>query len=294
MLIAQITDIHLGFDPDNPAEFNAKRLDRVIRQLCEMDRTPDMLFATGDLVDRGDQDSYRRLQRALAACPFPVHMALGNHDERANFRAVFPDTPGADGFVQYVVETAALRFIVLDTLEEGRHGGAFCEARARWLADRVAEAPDRPTVMVLHHPPIDTGIEWMTTSPQEPWVARLDAALAGHRNIVGLMTGHIHRPIVTGWKGRPLSVCPSTAPLVALTLADMDADRPDGRPMIVADPPAFALHYWNGESLITHFDNADEHVALARFDQTMQPLVAAMLAERPPVTPPPPRVRLVK
>ena len=27
MLIAQITDIHLGFDPDNPAEFNRKRLD---------------------------------------------------------------------------------------------------------------------------------------------------------------------------------------------------------------------------------------------------------------------------
>ena len=28
MLIAQITDIHLGFDPDNPAEFNRKRLDQ--------------------------------------------------------------------------------------------------------------------------------------------------------------------------------------------------------------------------------------------------------------------------
>ena len=28
MLMAQITDIHLGFDPDNPAEFNRKRLDQ--------------------------------------------------------------------------------------------------------------------------------------------------------------------------------------------------------------------------------------------------------------------------
>ena len=64
MLIAQITDTHLGFDPDNPAEFNRKRLDQVVRTICDMDRKPDLLFATGDLVDRGDVDSYRRLRRA--------------------------------------------------------------------------------------------------------------------------------------------------------------------------------------------------------------------------------------
>ena len=28
MLLAQVTDIHLGFDPDNPSEFNRKRLDQ--------------------------------------------------------------------------------------------------------------------------------------------------------------------------------------------------------------------------------------------------------------------------
>src|SRR3546814_6377909 len=46
------------------------------------------------------------------------------------------------------LDTGPLRFIILDTLEEGRHGGAFCDVRARWLADRVAEALDRPTVIV--------------------------------------------------------------------------------------------------------------------------------------------------
>ncbi|ARS26762.1 phosphodiesterase [Sphingomonas sp. KC8] len=281
MLIAQITDTHLGFDPDNPAEFNRKRLDKVLHQLSELDRKPDMLLVTGDLVDRGDEDSYRRLRSALAACTFPVWLCVGNHDVRSNLTAVFPKIPIDGGFVQYVVDTAPLRFIILDTLEEGRHGGAFCERRAAWLADRVAEAPDRPTVIVLHHPPIETGIEWMTTGLDEPWVDRLDQALAGHRNIVGLMCGHIHRAIATGWRGRPLTVCPSTAPQVALTLAPMDPVNPDGRPMIVADPPAFALHYWNGEGLVTHFDNADEHVALARFDTSMQPLVACLADERP-------------
>jgi hypothetical protein len=30
MLVAQITDIHLGFEPDTPGEFNRQRLDDVI------------------------------------------------------------------------------------------------------------------------------------------------------------------------------------------------------------------------------------------------------------------------
>lgn len=280
MLIAQITDMHLGFDPDNPAEFNRKRLDRVIHLLAHMDRRPDLVLATGDLVDRGDVASYRRLREALEALPVPAWPCLGNHDDRAHFRAVFPEIPVADGFVQYAIDAGPLRLLVLDTLEEGRHGGAFCETRARWLADRVAEAPDRPTMIVLHHPPIDTGIAWMTTDPEEAWIGRLDAALAGHRNIVAMVGGHIHRPMVAGWRGRPMIVCPSTAPQVALTLAPMDPALPDDRPMIVAGAPGFALHQWTGETLVTHFDAAEDHAVLARFDERMQPLVTALIGER--------------
>lgn len=281
MLVAQITDIHLGFEPDNVAEFNRKRLDQVLRRLCDLDMVPDLLFATGDLVDRGDVDSYRRLRSALEGCPFPVYPCMGNHDERANFRAAFPEIPVVDGFVQYVVETGPVRFVVLDTLEEGRHGGAFCEVRARWLSETLAGAPDRPTMIVLHHPPIETGIEWMTTHPDEPWVERLSAALAGHAQVFGMMCGHIHRTIVTSWGGRMLAVCPSTAPQVALTLAPIDADYPDFRPLITADAPAYALHRWNGREMITHFDTAEPHVVIVRYDDNMRGLIGGMLGERP-------------
>jgi 3',5'-cyclic-AMP phosphodiesterase len=75
-------------------------------------------------------------------------------------------------------------------------------------------------------------------------------------------------------------VCPSTAPQVALDLATIDPDRPDGRPMIVADPPAYALHYWDGEHLISHYDTADEHTVLARYEPALQPLVQMLLAEK--------------
>lgn len=281
VLIAQITDLHLGFDPDNPAEFNRKRLDQVLRHLHEGPNRPDLLLATGDLVDRGDSDSYRRLAHALSACKFPVHMCLGNHDDRANFRAQFADVPTADGFVQYALQVDRLRLVFLDTLEEGRHGGAFCEVRAAWLKRELAQHPDTPTVIVMHHPPIEVGIEWMNTHPDEPWVECFADAIAGHSQIKGVICGHLHRPIVAPWRGTAIAICASTAPQVALDLSPIDPNVPDNRAMIIAEPPAFALHWWNGRELITHFDNADEHVMLAKYDAALQPLVRSLLAERP-------------
>ncbi|MDX3909036.1 MAG: phosphodiesterase [Sphingobium sp.] len=281
MLIAQITDIHLGFEPDNPAEFNRKRLDQVLRHLIDGPNRPDVLLATGDLVDRGDVDSYRRLANALSACPFPVFLCLGNHDDRTHFTQQFPHIPVDDGFIQYVVPLDGLRLIVIDTLEPGRHGGAFCAARAQWLSARLQEDRDTPTIIVMHHPPVEVGIEWMNTHPDEPWVARFAETIAGHGQVQALICGHLHRAIVAPWKGTTIAICPSTAPQVSLDLSPIDPDKPDNRPMIIADPPAYALHRWTRHGLVSHFDTADEHVMLAKFDQNLQPLVRALVSERP-------------
>ena len=281
MLIAQVTDTHLGFDPDNPSEFNRERLDQVLRYLIAMDPQPDLLLATGDLVDRGDAASYRRLQNALSVCPFPVWPIPGNHDVRDNFVDCFPNLQLADGFVQYEVDTPALRFLFLDTLEEGRHGGSFCATRAAWLKARLADKPDKPVVIVMHHPPVEVGIDWMDTYAEDPWVKMFGDAIVDGKQIVGILCGHIHRSISVGWRGNSVSICASTAPQVALSLAPIDPEKPDDRPMIVADSPAFALHFWNGRELVSHFDNADEHVMLAKFDSKMQGLVRNLLNERP-------------
>jgi Icc protein len=281
MLIAQITDVHLGFDPDNPDEFNRQRLDETLRSLVGLSPRPDLLLATGDLVDSGeDTDAYARFRAATETLPFPVYTALGNHDGRAAFREVFPDAPMADGFHQYTIEDWPLRILVLDTLEEGRHGGNLCETRAAWLEARLDEAPERPTAIVLHHPPIETGLSWMTEDPAAAWVRRLEAIVDSRRNVVAMIAGHLHRPLVTQWAGTTLAVCPSTAPQVALDLEPIDPERPDERPMIVADPPCFALHWWNGRHLVSHYDTAGGHDVIARYGPHLQPLVRMLMAEK--------------
>ena len=281
MLIAQITDIHLGFDPGNPAEFNRKRLDQVIQRLLTGPNRPDLLLATGDLVDRGDEESYRRLANALSVCPFPVYLCMGNHDDRTHFRSQFPHIPAEDEFIHYAVALDGLRLLVIDTLDPGRHGGAFCKKRAEWLAARLDEDATTPTIIVMHHPPVEVGIDWMNTHADEPWVLRFAQTIAGRSQVQALICGHLHRAIVAPWQGTTVTICPSTAPQVALDLSPIDPDMPDNRPMIIADPPAYALHRWTEKGLVSFFETADEHVMLAKFDATMQPLVKSLIAERP-------------
>jgi len=281
MLIAQITDVHLGFEPDNPDELNRKRFDLVLAELIEGRNRPDLMLVTGDLADRGDVESYRRVSEALKRCPFPVYPALGNHDDRANFASLFPQVPMPSGFAQYCLGLDGLRVIVLDTLEEGRHGGGFCEIRAAWLRARLAEHRDVPTMIVMHHPPMGVGIDWMDVHPDEPWVQRFTAAIAGHRQIQAIWCGHLHRPIVAPWKGITVTVCPATAAELSLDLNPIDPEAPDGRPMVNADPPGYALHRWTRHGMVTHFDAVQEHAVLAKFDERMQPLVQHLFEERP-------------
>jgi 3',5'-cyclic AMP phosphodiesterase CpdA len=254
MLIAQITDLHIGFSGDRPDEPNLLRLERVVDALAALSPAPDLLFATGDLTEHGDEPSFRRLADTLARLPFPVHYALGNHDKRAPFRSAFPDAPDAGGFVQYAIEDGPLRCLVLDTLDENRHGGAFCDVRAQWLADRLDEQPDRPTIIILHHPPVEVGIAWMDPDPAEAWIARLAETIRDHANVIALLAGHVHRPISLPWQGRALTICPSSAPEVGLDFTPTDPAHPEnGRLTILEGEPGFAIHRWTGERLITHF-----------------------------------------
>jgi 3',5'-cyclic AMP phosphodiesterase CpdA len=279
LLVAQISDTHIGSPVEEPVGANLDRLDRTLDHLCAMARRPDLLLVTGDLADQDDETPYRLLKERLERCAIPFHVAIGNHDFRGPACAVFG---GGDGdFLHYVVETGPLRLIVLDTVEEGRHGGAFCEVRASWLRERLAEAPERPTLIALHHPPIDTGVGWLTTSPAEPWLARLDAALSGSRQVIALVCGHVHRTISANRNGVPIHVCPGVAPPITLDLAPINPEVPDERPLVVDGPPGYALHLWRGGRLISHVDFVQPQRVLARFDERMQRLIRRLFAERP-------------
>jgi 3',5'-cyclic AMP phosphodiesterase CpdA len=258
MLIAQISDMHvraegsLAYGRVETATFLA----RAVEHLRRLDPRPDLILATGDLVDSGARNEYRRLRRLLEPLSVPVYLVAGNHDDRGALVSEFPDhryLPRTGTFLQYAFDAGDLRFVVIDTVIPGKVGGEVCGERLGWLSTRLGEARHRPTVVVMHHPPFRTGIDFMDDFGFEGTEA-LGELIAQHPNVEAVLAGHLHRRISLRWRGTVVTTAPSTAHQVALTLA------PGARGHFSLEPPACLLHLWQpGQGLVTHTSYIDTH-----------------------------------
>jgi len=103
-----ITDTH--FVPPGNLLYGLNPIDRLALCVADVNRHhPDAAFAifTGDLAHKGQPEAYQALKREVDKLVIPFHLMVGNHDDRANFRATFPATPvDAGGFIQYAFEWA--------------------------------------------------------------------------------------------------------------------------------------------------------------------------------------------
>ena len=255
LTLAQITDLHITSDKDpvNKAR-NEARLRTVLHAIHTRRPRPAAILATGDLVDRGEPEEYVELQKILKDVELPIYLGLGNHDGRAAFREAFPGTPvNADGFVQYTIDFEGLRVVMLDTLDEGKADGAFCKKRAAWTRKALNKARRVPTIVALHHPPIHSSIRWMDPDPKSEWIVRLEKTLKGRKQVMTAISGHIHRTYFGMFAGHSLSVGPATSIQLTLDLTDVDMRVPDGREILVEEPPGYTLLVWDNNVLTTHF-----------------------------------------
>lgn len=270
LTIAQITDLHVTTekDPLNQRR-NEERLRQVMKAIHALRPRPVAIIASGDLVDRGEAEEYVELKRLMAESEIPIFYAMGNHDAREPFLEVFAGDPGfqtdENGFVQYAVDFGDMRMVVCDTLGGPNHG-EYDEARAEWLARKLDEAPDRPTAVILHHPPILSGIQWMDPDPQSPWILRLAGALEGRDQVKVLLCGHIHRAFNGVFAGHTLSAAPATSIQLTLDLSEVDMHVPDGREILVEEPPGYALLMSNGQQLTTHICLAGDWTAAVHYN----------------------------
>jgi 3',5'-cyclic AMP phosphodiesterase CpdA len=255
VLVAQISDLHIGVpgsDVDRRYD-TAARLERAVQHLSDLRPRPDAVLCTGDLVEEGRPDEYARLVPLLERLPMPWYVIPGNHDDREHLRAAFAHRGylPARGFLQYTVDLGPLRLIGLDTHVPGTHGGRLCAERLEWLEARLAEAPQRPTLVFMHHPPFLTGIHRMDAMGLEGSDA-LAAVVGRHPQVERVLCGHLHRPIVKRFAGTVASTCPSTMYQLGL-----DLESP-GRLALVPEPAACQLHLWSESSgLVSHTSHID-------------------------------------
>ena len=95
----------------------------------------------------------------------------------------------------------ALRMIVLDTVDEnGGAAGALDREQAAWLAARLAERPDRPTMVLSHHTSRsmigNAGLGGVST-PSPMLGPELVDLLLRHPQVLLWVNGHTHRNSVT-------------------------------------------------------------------------------------------------
>ncbi|HEX2313531.1 MAG TPA: metallophosphoesterase [Thermomonospora sp.] len=172
------------------------------------------LLLTGDLTHDGAAPAYRRLRglvepvaRRIGA---EVVYVMGNHDERAAFRAELLGEPGGtDHPYDTVRMVGGMRLVVLDSTEPGRHDGHLTEPQRAWLADVLATPAPRGTILVCHHPPVPSPVPTVHLLRLRD-ADRLGAVIQGS-DVRLVVTGHAHHAAAGTLAGVPVWVGPALA-----------------------------------------------------------------------------------
>lgn len=153
----------------------------------------DAVLVSGDISDDGSADSYAFAKAELQRLGLPLYVVPGNHDAREPFLNSFADLieTSLSGFVDWAVPINGTLVVGLDTLVEGRGAGLLREASIAFLQDALGSWGGGPVIVMLHHPPIATGIRFMDAIGLENPQSLKSAITAVDHDIL-VVAGHVH------------------------------------------------------------------------------------------------------
>jgi Icc protein len=248
-LLAQLSDSHIGAewaDADPVAGLAA-----AVEAVRSMRPQPDAVLVTGDLADHGSDAEYEQVRELLARLQGPTYVLGGNHDDRRALHRHF-GVPGADGDpVQYSVDLGPLRLVVLDTTRPGEDPGELDAERLGWLDAELATAPELPTLLAMHHPPLFTGVPaWDKLGLPASDRRALGEVVERHGQVRRLVAGHVHRTITAELGGCGVLAVPSTYVQARLKIGSEAIE-------FAAEPAGFALHAVLDGELVSHVQPVD-------------------------------------
>jgi 3',5'-cyclic AMP phosphodiesterase CpdA len=251
MLIAQISDCHI-VDPGSmfaDRTDSAEGLRRAVDTIVNLPIAPDLVLLTGDLVNDGTASQYDHLLELLGGLQIPMLPIPGNHDDRRQLRSRFPTmlpSGSDDEPIDVVHDVGPIRIVALDTNIPGRHDGDLTRRQLAWLDEQLGRAPDRPTIVAQHHPPISSGMVWMDEMCGFAAADREAVVIGRHQHVEAVVSGHLHRSLQRRYAGTVSITCPSTAGALALGLR--------GGPVeYTTEPTGLLLHHWRENAgLVSH------------------------------------------
>lgn len=241
MILVQISDTHIN----EPGQLvyghhdTAASLRRAIETINAMSPEPDLVLHTGDIASHGSSERYAYFRSIMDELQVPWRAIPGNHDDRRALQAACADTdwmPQHGAFLHYVEDSFSVRIICCDSVIDGEVPGEFCPERLAWLDARLGEAPDKPTLVAMHHPPFASAMTGASLQGLRRGGAELAALLRRYAQVQRVVAGHIHRPITTGFGGTVAFAAPTTCYPFGLDMG------PERLLRMTGEPPAIAVH----------------------------------------------------
>lgn len=159
---ALLADTHINADPTKEARGTnmAANLKQVVSEILAEKKAPDFVVVNGDCAyNTGleeDYTTFRALIKPLLDAGIPIHLTMGNHDDRGPFYTLFPDSiEGAKplkGKHLAIVESQHVNWVFLDTLDiVNKVTGRLGEGQLEWLSQTLDKMGDKPILIMGHH-----------------------------------------------------------------------------------------------------------------------------------------------
>jgi 3',5'-cyclic-AMP phosphodiesterase len=151
-------------------------------------------------ISEGLPDDYANLAQCVSPLDeagLPLHVTMGNHDDRGPCFAALTDQRSAQSPVESkhvsVIESPHANLFLLDSLQEVNVvTGELGKAQRDWLAEALDERSDKPAIVIAHHNP-------QFTPPPEGnrWSGIQDSAeffelLTARKQVKAYVYGHTH------------------------------------------------------------------------------------------------------
>ena len=219
--------------------------------------SPDILDREQTLEPEDYMPSYRLLQDILSPLPYPVHMLLGNHDNRQAFHQVMQTgATNGDALHHYSFDYQGWHFVALDSLLPGKPGGQVDAKQLNWLRDDLKAHQGQPTLAFVHHHPLPLGLAWLDAMPLYNGVD-LVSVVRQYPDVGWIICGHVHMDHIVQRDGVTMLTTPSTC----FQINRLSQTRQEA----LAGPPAFRLVWVKGEDISTRVIHLhpDQRVAAA-------------------------------
>jgi Icc protein len=240
MRLIQITDMHLCREPGDIKRSGVntdESLAAVLACIAENEGRPDLLAATGDLVQHPHPDVYGRFENLVSLLQIPVVTIPGNHDDGVMMAGCF----GSEQ-MHFCGDHSLGNWDLLffDTSVPEKAHGHLDERQLTELAERMGSSSADHLMIFLHHQPHPVGCEWLDgvglRNSDAFW-----STISKSDRVRGVVCGHIHQQMDVERDGIRVLGTPSTC--VQFIPYSDDSDLDD-------KPPAYRVIKLNDDGSI--------------------------------------------